>query len=638
MPLLLALTLATASWAAPQAPQARPAATPPQTVLANDNTRAAGAADGATHTLRLVAGVGKWQPSGTSAAPLDIAAFGEEGGTLSSPGPLLRVREGTPVAASVRNTLASELRVFGLCDRPGPCAPLAVPAGESREIRFTLSAPGTFYYWGSTSASAITARPRRDTQLNGAIVVDPATGASDDRVMVLSEYDDGPAVGPCQTDSKDAVFAINGASWPHTARLTYAAGDSVRWRVVNLTCAQHAMHLHGFHFTVLSSGDGVVDRPLTGDQQRTAVTEAIMPGRTFAMAWTPTRAGNWLFHCHMVPHMAAPPEAMHAAHAGPTPAGRTTATAAKPDAAMTPSTDAAGMAGLVVGITVTGAAAKIPGEPSAPAKRFSLILREEPRRYGAATGYRMDLEGTEAPRLDDGPVPGPVIVVRRGEPTEVTIINRMTEPTAIHWHGMELESYYDGVPGYGGAGKTIAPPIAPGQSFVAKFTPPRAGTFIYHTHWHDEKQLAGGLYGAMLVLEPGERYDPATDHIVVIGLNGAIVPGAREPFALNGRATPAPIVMRSGATHRLRLINITSINVGLTAFLVDPSGIREWTPVAKDGAALPASQRQPRPARQQVAVGETYDFEFTPAGPQNLWLEVRRINGEWVLQAPIVIR
>ena len=81
MPLLLALTLATASWAAPPAPQALPAASATRPVLANDNTRPAGTADAATHTLRLVAGVGKWQPSGSGSAPLDVAAFGEEGGT-----------------------------------------------------------------------------------------------------------------------------------------------------------------------------------------------------------------------------------------------------------------------------------------------------------------------------------------------------------------------------------------------------------------------------------------------------------------------------------------------------------------------------------------------------------------------------
>ncbi len=250
----------------------------------------------------------------------------------------------------------------------------------------------------------------------------------------------------------------------------------------------------------------------------------------------------------------------------------------------------------------------------------------------------MDVEGIDAPRLNDGPVPGPVIVVHRDEPVEITIANRMKGPTAMHWHGMEIDSYYDGVPGFGGRGNNIASPIAPGGSVVVRFTPPRAGTYIYHTHWHDEVQLAGGLYGAMLVLEPGERYDPATDHVAVIGFNGVVVAGQREPFALNGRAAPAAIRMRVGRPNRLRLINITTNNVGLTAFLTDQSEVQQWKPISKDGAALPPAQQEPRRAQQLVAVGETYDFEITPARPQNLWLEVRRANGEWVLQAPVHIR
>jgi FtsP/CotA-like multicopper oxidase with cupredoxin domain len=263
-------------------------------------------------------------------------------------------------------------------------------------------------------------------------------------------------------------------------------------------------------------------------------------------------------------------------------------------------------------------------------------LTEEPNRYGSRPGFRAEIEGIAAPRLDPGPVPGPVMVLQRGEPVEITVVNRMKEPTAIHWHGIEIDSYFDGVPGFGGLAGRIAAPIEPGQSFVVRMTPPRAGTFIYHTHWHDDAQLAGGVYGALLVLEPGERYDAATDHIALIGLNGVLRDGEREPFALNGRASPAPILMRAGVPNRLRLINITPNNVALTAFLVDQSAPIHWKLLAKDGAA--ATPAESRAARQQIAVGETYDFEVDTTGRRDLWLEVRRGNGEWVLQVPVRIR
>ncbi len=587
-------------------------------VSTNDNRRPAGRLEENVLNVRLYAGVGSWRPEGPKGAPIEIAAFGEEGADPSIPGPLIRVREGTTVVLTLRNALESALRVNGLCARPGTCDPVSVAPGASQEIRFNLNAPGTYFYWGATGPGALTARRRADSQLGGAIVVDPRDGSPADRVFVISIFGDPPAQ-PGEDEPIDAqsnVFAINGSSWPYTERLHHEVGDRVRWRIIDLSYANHAMHLHGFYFKVEATGDIRVEQRLAPEQQRTAVTEFIASGRTFAMSWTPERPGNWLFHCHMTVHMNAPADDAHAGHRD--------------------DDGAAGMGGLALGIQVTGAGIGPASDGRAP-RRLSLVMREEPNRYGNKTGFRADLEGVEAPRLNSGPVPGPVIVLTRGEPVEITLVNRMTEPTAIHWHGIELESYFDGVPGWGGEPGNLAPPVAPGQSFVAKFTPPRAGTFIYHTHWHKDTQLAGGLYGALIILEPGERYDPATDHVVIIGLNG--FPGETERLlALNGNATPAPIVMRVGVPNRLRLINITAGSVGLTAALFDRLEQTTWKPLAKDGATLPAGQTAPRPARQGVTVGETYDFEIQPSRSQQLWLVVRRLNGEWLLQAPIRLR
>ena len=588
-------------------------------IVNHDNTRPAGRLDGDVLRLRIVADVGIWRPQGERGAAVQVAAFAEEGKEFLVPGPLIRVPEGTTVALTLRNALTAELRIFGLCERPGNCESLTVPAGASRDLRFVLKGTGTYHYWGSTGASTLPARVRQDSQLGGAIVVDPRGAATLDRVFVISIYDaPRPAFGDPRNiavpDQGVRIFAINGSSWPHTEKLRYPVGDVVRWRIVNLSNIGHAMHLHGFHFTLDAVGDGNVDRVLTPEQRRVEVTEFVGPGRTFSMSWAPTRPGNWLFHCHMVEHMTQPSPDAHAAHGDDL---------------------AAGMAGLVLGVEVEGAAADA---SAGAARRLTLVLREEANRYGERPGYRMDLDGADAPRLDSGPVPGPVLVLSRGELVEIEVVNRLSVPTAMHWHGIELDSYFDGVPGYGGQGTRLAPPIAPGRSFVARFAPPRAGTFIYHTHWHDDAQLAGGLYGALVVLEPGELYDASTDHIIVIGLNGVLEQGRREPFALNGRSTPAPINIRAGIPNRLRFINITANNDVLTAFLLDRFDLVAWKPVAKDGATLPSEQRTPRPARQLVSVGETYDFEITPSGPQNLWLEIRRGNGEWVLQAPVVVR
>ena len=90
-------------------------------VSPNDNTRPAGQLEGNVLTVRLFAGVGSARPAGPRRVPIEVAAFGEESADLSAPGPLIRVREGTTVVLTLRNTLGVALRVHGFCARPGPC-------------------------------------------------------------------------------------------------------------------------------------------------------------------------------------------------------------------------------------------------------------------------------------------------------------------------------------------------------------------------------------------------------------------------------------------------------------------------------------------------------------------------------------
>jgi FtsP/CotA-like multicopper oxidase with cupredoxin domain len=224
-------------------------------------------------------------------------------------------------------------------------------------------------------------------------------------------------------------------------------------------------------------------------------------------------------------------------------------------------------------------------------------------------------------------------VLKRGEPVEIALLNKLSEPTAIHWHGMELDSYYDGVHGFSGNGRRITPLIQPGGTFVVGFTPPRAGTFMYHTHLHDDTQLKSGLYGAMLVLDDNETYDPALDHVFVMG-RGV---GHPSPVLLNGQDAPR-MVWKAGARHRIRLINITPSDI-FNVVLQTSEGPVNWRPLTKDGAPLPPSRCQPGLAKQVIGVGETYDFEYeAPAGRRNLWLEVRSPGGKWQNQGHVIVR
>ena len=147
----------------------------PDRVRINDNRRAAGTLRGGVLTVHLEARLGTWHPDGDSAPGAAIPAFAEEGKPPEIPGPLIRVPAGTEVLVTVRNAVPNApLAVQGLHSRPLKTTPdtLIVAPGATREARFHLDAPGTYYYWGTTMGRALRWRTHEDAQLSGAIVVD----------------------------------------------------------------------------------------------------------------------------------------------------------------------------------------------------------------------------------------------------------------------------------------------------------------------------------------------------------------------------------------------------------------------------------------------------------------------------------
>lgn len=208
-----------------------------------------------------------------------------------------------------------------------------------------------------------------------------------------------------------------------------------------------------------------------------------------------------------------------------------------------------------------------------------------------------------------GTVPGPMIHVTAGDHIRITIINHFPEPTAIHWHGLEVPTDNDGVPPVG------MKPIQPGQSYTYDFTihDEDAGTHWYHSHYDDLKQVGGGLYGAFIVdPRPGTPQAAAAvhtdiDETIFIGSLGAY-------YVMNGKSFPDthPVAVKHGQTVRLRLI-------GSDALMMHPMHLHGHTfsIIAEDGHML----SQPiLKDTVQVAPGETYDVTFTAwAAPGSIY-------------------
>jgi FtsP/CotA-like multicopper oxidase with cupredoxin domain len=590
----------------------------PARVVPNDNRVAAGTLANGVLTLHLEAREGRWYPDANDGPSLVVQTFAVEGRPPQNPGPLIRVPAGTMIHLSLHSALRdSVLVVYGLHTRPSTIDDtIQVAPGATRQLAFVAGAPGTYFYWGTTTHQPVADRNGIDAQLQGAFIVDPpGARPPPDRVFVLGSWT-GP--GDSATASGD-LRVINGVSWPHTERLTYTVGDTVRWRVVNPTDSPHPMHLHGFYFDVTSRGSWAADTAFAPADVPHVVTEMPLSGGTFAMQWVPEEPGNWLFHCHVAFHTSIFLSAV-----------------APPDPADPLAIDPMhGMRGMVLAVTVRpGRSLARRSGSVAGARAIRLIAQAAPLRFRGIIDEMafVQQDGAVPPAPDSVPVPSSLLVLRRGEPVRITIVNHLRAPTGVHWHGIEVPSYADGVPGWSGAGTRLAPTIAPGDSFVAAFTPPRSGTFIYHAHANETFQVNLGLYGALLVVDSG-RYDAERERLIILGGAG---PVGTKPARINGRLVPDTLRMTVGTTYRLRLIDIVP-DWTIKVALMREDSVVHWRALAKDGAELPSRAQVMRSAALITGPGETMDFEYRPLAPGTMRLEVAQRTGSWKTQLPIKV-
>lgn len=235
--------------------------------------------------------------------------------------------------------------------------------------------------------------------------------------------------------------------------------------------------------------------------------------------------------------------------------------------------------------------------------------------------------------LVNGQNPGPEIRYREGDMFRVLLQNKTDTFTTVHWHGLIVPNWMDGVPGI------TQMPIAAKQSFFVEYPIVQTGSYWYHSHYQLQEQI--GLHGPYIIEEkrPAHDYDHDVTCFASDWLNQSpddIVPqirgdepktaaveapkgdlydlaGAKKPFnidvtypgfLLNSGTNDDPwtFACKAGDRLRLRLIN------GATAstFRVALDG-HEMTIIACDGTAC-----EPITVDDlTIAVAERYDVLVT---------------------------
>ncbi len=281
-----------------------------------------------------------------------------------------------------------------------------------------------------------------------------------------------------------------------------------------------------------------------------------------------------------------------------------------------------------------------------PVREYTLTIREEIVNKAGKEVKGMTVNGI---------IPGPTLKFTEGEYAIIYVKNEMNVETSVHWHGIIIPNFYDGVP------YLTTPPIRPGETFTYEFPIKQAGTYWYHSHTMLQEQ--SGVFGS-LILNPKEKtLDYDKDLVLMLSdwtnekpmnvlrnlkrgnewygmkkgtstpLNQVIARGAfgaqlnfwrqrmegadiadiyYPAFLVNGKQQPDYPDFKAGEKVRLRIINGSASTQFWMTFGGDTP-----TLVSADGLNVEPLQKN----KTFIAVAETYDFIVTI--PQNGKIEFR---------------
>lgn len=167
----------------------------------------------------------------------------------------------------------------------------------------------------------------------------------------------------------------------------------------------------------------------------------------------------------------------------------------------------------------------------------------------------------------NGTMIGPTIEVVEGDTVRVLFRNGLPDPTTVHFHGIHLPIEMDGVPDFS------QKPVPPGGEFTYEFTLEQSGTFFYHSHVMQAKQVGLGLAGFFIVHpKRPEPWQIADRDFAYFLQTWKINPGSPNPdtaemtefnyFTMNGRPGPdiVPMYAKRGEKVRIRIANLSMLS------------------------------------------------------------------------------
>lgn len=266
-------------------------------------------------------------------------------------------------------------------------------------------------------------------------------------------------------------------------------------------------------------------------------------------------------------------------------------------------------------------------------------------------------------------LPAPTLYFEEGKKAIIYVTNKMDVETSVHWHGILLPNFQDGVP------YLTTPPIQPGKTHKFEFTLKQSGTYWYHSHTDLQEQR--GIYGAIVVAPKKKKYKYDHDLVLVLSdwtdenpnevlrtlkrgsewyaikkgsalsLSQVIkekalgaqltmwkqkMPGMDisdvyyDTFLINGKKEQHYPDFKSGEKIRLRIINASASTYFWLSF-----GGKAPLLISADGINV-----KPLPVKKVLhAIAETYDFLITLSKGKSIEIRAMAQDGSGITSATI---
>ena len=162
----------------------------------------------------------------------------------------------------------------------------------------------------------------------------------------------------------------------------------------------------------------------------------------------------------------------------------------------------------------------------------------------------------------EGKQQNPTLIIERGAAFAATLINRLAQPTTIHWHGLSVPTVMDG-----DGGQPVPPNATARYQFMVNNP---AGLYWYHAHPHGltAEQVYHGLAGLIVVRDDADR---ALSTALGVALGATDLPLLLQDVSIcNGMKVPYVRASAEGSTGQFG--NAMAVNGEVNTSLKVSSG------------------------------------------------------------------